>query len=230
MNKRCPTCGLTKAASEFGKNKRTSDGLACYCRACTSKRNRAEYVKNQDVRVEQARQFRADNGDRLRAADRERWVRRRGNQAEYKEANRSRIRETARAWRAANPDYFRDWRASRPERLTYERAYATANRERLNELNNARRTRNPEPFFRARHAYRARLAEAPQVPFSDQDLRDKFTMWGGRCWICTIELGDGFHWDHVKPLNKGGSHMLSNLRPACGPCNKAKRDRWPFAA
>ncbi|WP_349257835.1 HNH endonuclease [Iamia sp.] len=35
--------------------------------------------------------------------------------------------------------------------------------------------------------------------------------------------------DHVKPLSKGGAHMLSNLRPSCRSCNSRKGARWPFA-
>jgi 5-methylcytosine-specific restriction endonuclease McrA len=30
--------------------------------------------------------------------------------------------------------------------------------------------------------------------------------------------------DHAIPLSKGGTSDLSNLVPACGPCNSAKRD------
>jgi len=33
-------------------------------------------------------------------------------------------------------------------------------------------------------------------------------------------------WDHVKPLAKGGAHMLANLRLACSRCNNVKSDRW----
>ncbi|MGH9169101.1 MAG: HNH endonuclease, partial [Acidimicrobiia bacterium] len=28
--------------------------------------------------------------------------------------------------------------------------------------------------------------------------------------------------DHVVPVSRGGSHALSNLVPACGPCNTAR--------
>lgn len=31
--------------------------------------------------------------------------------------------------------------------------------------------------------------------------------------------------DHVIPLSKGGKHDISNIVPACQPCNSAKRDR-----
>jgi 5-methylcytosine-specific restriction endonuclease McrA len=39
---------------------------------------------------------------------------------------------------------------------------------------------------------------------------------------------EAVEWDHVKPLAKGGAHILANLRPACLSCNRSKRDRWPL--
>ncbi|WP_461165382.1 HNH endonuclease [Arthrobacter sp. R4-81] len=34
--------------------------------------------------------------------------------------------------------------------------------------------------------------------------------------------------DHVKPISKGGSHCLANLRPICQSCNSSKGGRWPL--
>ncbi|PYC66640.1 hypothetical protein C7C45_24155 [Micromonospora arborensis] len=31
--------------------------------------------------------------------------------------------------------------------------------------------------------------------------------------------------DHIVPLSKGGTNQLSNLRPACGPCNYGRGNR-----
>lgn len=228
MEKRCPACGLVKDAAEFGRNKRTSDGLACYCKPCTSGLNRAQYLANQERRKVEARDYRAANVERLRQMERERWKRRRGQQSEYRKAHRDRIREANREWRRGNPGYHQRWRLEKSGRLEYERAWRDANRDLRNRQNRDRRASNPEPFIRAKNAYRARRVSAPRAPYSDSDLIAKFEYWGRRCWLCGTDLAPGFHWDHVKPLNKGGSDMLANLRPACGPCNQSKRDRWPF--
>jgi len=40
--------------------------------------------------------------------------------------------------------------------------------------------------------------------------------------ICT---GWATTWDAIVPANKGGTHQLSNLQPACRECNSSKRDR-----
>jgi 5-methylcytosine-specific restriction endonuclease McrA len=54
---------------------------------------------------------------------------------------------------------------------------------------------------------------------------------GDRCYLqlngCT---GTGDTIDHVKPLNKGGAHMLANMRLACRSCNSSKNDKWPYPA
>jgi 5-methylcytosine-specific restriction endonuclease McrA len=72
-----------------------------------------------------------------------------------------------------------------------------------------------------------RSGQAIRIPM--ELLEAKLAYWGWRCWIagpnCT---GDPEQWDHVKPLSKGGAHLLANLRPACQPCNFGKRAQWPF--
>ncbi|PWQ89296.1 hypothetical protein DKX15_14780, partial [Enterococcus faecium] len=46
---------------------------------------------------------------------------------------------------------------------------------------------------------------------------------------CTLQIKcDGApatSWDHTVPTSKGGTHLRSNLQPACASCNSAKRDR-----
>lgn len=34
MDKRCPKCGETKELSQFFRNRRTKDGLTCWCKSC----------------------------------------------------------------------------------------------------------------------------------------------------------------------------------------------------
>jgi 5-methylcytosine-specific restriction endonuclease McrA len=57
------------------------------------------------------------------------------------------------------------------------------------------------------------------------DLIAKVTYWGNRCWICGGRPGAI---DHVKPLSKGGPHVLANLRPICTSCNSRKGGTWPW--
>ncbi|MHA7191119.1 HNH endonuclease [Arthrobacter sp. MDT2-16] len=66
------------------------------------------------------------------------------------------------------------------------------------------------------------------VQFTPEQLAERFSMWGGRCWMCGI--ADATQTDHVKPITKGGAHYLANLRPICHSCNASKGGRWPVAA
>lgn len=136
----------------------------------------------------------------------------RARREENLEADRQRKRE----YRAANPDkisaYNKHYRLLDPE----------AHRERVREYKRL----NPEK--RAEWDNKRRLIKQglSYFPISDNLLKMKLHYYGGKCWIC--RTADHEHWDHVKPLSKGGAHILANLRPSCESCNLSKHDKWPF--
>lgn len=75
--------------------------------------------------------------------------------------------------------------------------------------------------------YRYKAATGGQIiEFTSEQKAARFKMWGGRCWKCGI--AEATEEDHVKPIAKGGSHCLANLRPICQKCNTTKRDVWPL--
>lgn len=43
----------------------------------------------------------------------------------------------------------------------------------------------------------------------------------------TSHLGEGWEIDHIKPVSKGGSNDLSNLRPLQWENNRSKSDNYP---
>ena len=230
-SKRCPDCGETKPAAEWGKNKRVINGLAAYCSACTSVRNRAQYVKNQARRVAEAAAYREANAEVIAQHDRERnrSPKRQAWRRAHREANREHLMLVHQKWTAANPGYYTEWRARHPELLEYARRHRAANLEKYLENERALRAKNPEMSRRAKHKRRASIAANGHVPYSSEQLLRKLDYWGWKCWICHESVTPGtYHLDHVKPINKGGMDCLSNLRPACGSCNKSKSDRWPF--
>lgn len=54
-----------------------------------------------------------------------------------------------------------------------------------------------------------------------------WAMTYGRCWYCgwTLNPFENFVIEHVLPLCRGGSNDISNLVPACSPCNESKGRR-----
>jgi 5-methylcytosine-specific restriction endonuclease McrA len=138
-------------------------------------------------------------------------------------AHRQLAKERTARYRTANPDRVREARAA--WRAMPENQRLARERTRTWRLANPRRRSEQA---RRRNA----LKKSGVATFISLELLDgKLAYWGWRCWIngpgCTV---DPEKWDHVKPLTKGGAHMLANLRPACGHCNRRKHDRWPFLA
>lgn len=146
------------------------------------------------------------NCDECRQRDRDRVARykasQRGRQRQAEWARSSAGRESARrrsgSWRARNRDAVKSVRTS-----VEGRAYARL----------------------ASQRYRARKRGATVLAVSADSLRQRLEMFGEKCWMCGAPW---VAWDHVKPLGKGGAHMLSNLRPACTSCNAGKGARWPW--
>lgn len=188
------------------------------CRKCTTEKPISEYYRDS----------RSPGGFRTAcrtchiAAGRERQQgdSYRAYQAAYRAAHRERARQTTARYRQEKPGRVRAaqeaYRAD-PEHQRIARDRATAFR-----------LANPErrsEYARRRYALKRR---GQLVGFIDPEaLAAKLQLWDYRCWMCRTAAFQA--WDHVKPLTKGGLHVLSNLRPACNPCNQAKSDRWPYS-
>lgn len=79
------------------------------------------------------------------------------------------------------------------------------------------------------HMRRALERQRTIVGFTAEQLEARFSMWGGRCSLCHMEIPEGdLHIGHYKPLAAGGSHVLSNLRPMHATCNLQAGARWPI--
>ena len=206
MSKRIPLpCTPDNCGDLFAKCGKTWTyaGLKCRCDAC--------YEANRSA----CRASRLRNIEARREFDRKR----------YQEVERKRSSNAcARAWAKQNRDRHvernRRWREENP-------AAAAACTQRYIEKHPERKRASVRASSSKRRALK--LATAV-VPFTAEQLHLRMSYYGNRCYIrmdgvCTGAFDDV---DHVKPLSKGGAHMLSNLRPACEPCNSRKHNRWPF--
>lgn len=145
--------------------------------------------------------------------------------------------ETARQKKS---EKFKRWRLKNREKQAERyKAWCEANPERKRELKQAWHLANVEQqraqfkAWRAAHPHAASLYAATRrtrlvstVPFTPAQLAQRWAYYGNKCWIC----GDtATVTDHVKPVSKGGAHMLCNLRPSCATCNLRKHAVWPFS-
>ena len=137
--------------------------------------------------------------------------------------------------RTANTAYMRQWarknnywsRADVVERRKERRSTPDARAAEKRRWERYYRE-NREQLAVATKVKEVRRKGAPTIPFTAEQLADRLSMFAG-CWMCGCERDETFHVDHVKPLSKGRWHCLSNLRPACGPCNLSKGAKWPLS-
>lgn len=130
-----------------------------------------------------------------------------------------RARENARHARysKANPEKRA---ASASDRYRRRKPDARPYRKRLPPLTGEEKRLASAEYARRRYA---RVKSATVVPFTVRQLHARLAYWGNRCWMCGSPATCV---DHVKPLIRGGPHLLANLRPACKPCNSTKQSQW----
>lgn len=141
----------------------------------------------------------------------------------WNKAHPEQRRAAGRRWKMAHPDYVSPNIERHRER--HRRWY---HNNRVQEAAKFRvwREANLEVMAAHQRLRRARQAGVLTILFSQEQLAAKMSYWGDRCWMChgAFQVPD-----HVKPIVRGGPHILANLRPACVACNSSKRATWPYA-
>lgn len=211
--------GLQRACSR-GWVSELIDAEVRVCRTCSRTLSLSEYYRDRrspggfrreckSCTADYKREYNARNAEKVKAY-----------QAAYRAAHREKARTTTAKYRVENPERVRaaqdNYRAD------------PVHREVARERAKAFRKANPElrlEYDRRRRA-RMRASAVGKKVITPEQLAAKKAYWGNRCWMCG---GEATAWDHVKPLNKQGAHILANLRPACLPCNTSKSDRWPYS-
>lgn len=123
----------------------------------------------------------------------------------YRRENRDKVRAVQLQWQRDNRDKVR----------ASNRKWQAANRDRFQWMVNDWEWRD-----------RVATKGGKVIRFTFHQFEARMAFYGGCCWMCGSP--DANEVDHVKPIAHGGAHMLANLRPACGPCNRSKAYRWPF--
>jgi hypothetical protein len=131
--------------------------------------------------------------------------------------------------------YRKAWYENNKERIKQQHeGYKRLNREKLKRANIAYRERNkerekirtakyskdyPERRAESEQRRRARKRGSQTIKLTKEMLDGRLAVFG---WCCSYCGGKFEHWDHLKPLELGGPHILSNLRPSCARCNLCK--------
>ncbi|MFF4652396.1 HNH endonuclease [Streptomyces sp. NPDC001380] len=79
---------------------------------------------------------------------------------------------------------------------------------------------------RARMREKARVRPSPaERGYNAEYRRNRRIVLAGNplCSLCNLRPAGTA--DHIVPLSRGGTNNLSNLRPACGPCNYSRGNR-----
>lgn len=142
-----------------------------------------------------------------------------GKRLEWRKRNQERDAETRRR-------YEKSGKRPKRDRTDYFRLRYEQNKNRVKAIGQASHMAHPEKGRARRARRRALMSGASTVPFTPQQLRERLSMFGHKCWMCGAPEDET---DHVIPLSRGGPHALANLRPACLPCNRRKgAKKWLF--
>lgn len=220
--KYCPRCTSSLPEESFSKNITKLDGLEIWCREC---RKSYRHQGNQKAKTRQYNQS-LYNSDPIKACERAAvWKKLhpaevRARQRAYYDANREEILSKSRAYNKAYSSKRKELDA-----LRYKKNRSSI-LERLKKYNKE----HPETARRNSQIRRSRKLglSNPMAPVTKKGLEEKLVYWGRKCYLCNEEIIDGLHWDHVKPLTKGGMDILSNLRPTHAVCNIRKHSQWPI--
>lgn len=167
--------------------------------------------------------------------------------AEYRRANRDKVKETKARYVRENREkvnaYWRKKRADNPEKIRAEKAeYRTKNREAVNSYhvqwcaeNHEKRKEHQVKYALANpglsriknHARRARVIGTGQKLSKDivQKLRKR---QHEKCICCGLPLGKDYHIDHIMPLALGGGNNDGNVQLLRAVCNDKKGAKHPI--
>lgn len=196
----CSDCGIEKSESAFSKHKRNPDGLERYCKECRKLRRQKTAKRNAQV----AKEWREANPDRARS-NRERWIA--ANREKYEQAKRHWAKGNQEQCRQASARYRRNNQSKVRER---NRRYRELNRDKVRQ------------WKRNRH----RQLQGAIGKFSAEEWLAKCDAAEWRCHYCGRELDEfTVTQEHLQPISRNGTNFLSNVVPACGPCNSRKHTK-----
>lgn len=103
-----------------------------------------------------------------------------------------------------------------------------AHKEERRAKNEAYRKTHPHIWTTAAKRRRAAKLQAPINDFTHEQWILLQATFRHCCAYCGKPAKGHLTQDHIQPLSQGGSHTLSNIVPACRPCNSKKGVKGPL--
>jgi 5-methylcytosine-specific restriction endonuclease McrA len=230
--RRCSCCGAWKPIGSFYKLKHGRGGTQSQCKECMKKRTRQWTLENPGKARATANRWQRDNPDKARAAAR-RWYtenldKARAGARRWREENPGKARAAVRRWQKKNPDKVRDavkrWQKENPGKVRAAASrWQKENPDKARAITKRWREENPDKVLVLATRRRARLLGAAGYSYTKaRHVHDRWSLWGGRCWVCGAPA---VATDHVIALAVGGTNYPANLRPICKRCNSQKGAR-----
>lgn len=213
--KTCSHCKKTKPLADFYIDRKSKDGRSWVCSMCIKEKVRRWENENKERHHKNAKEWVAKNPELRRATLRR-----------YYENHREEHLLKQKQAILANPEHVRAIkRKSSVKHRDTRIKYYWDNRELLL-AKRLKHQREHPGMVRARKArYRAHKYAAEIRDFTHQQWVELQDRYDHRCAYCGKRFKGKLTQDHVIPLSKNGNHTLSNIVPACGPCNSSKGNR-----
>ena len=167
-----------------------------------------------------------------KAAQAERYQKKKEVYQAYRLENRAKTKETNAAWHEKNRDKVRKRKAEAyaadPARFKERSAaWKAANPAKVRAIDIAWRKANPGAVVSHRQNRRARKLRSEGR--LSAGLTDRlFEQQKGKCPCCAQPLGDAYHLDHIVPLALGGTNTDDNMQLLRPICNHQKHAKDPI--
>ena len=210
----CSKCKQELDKKFFGKIKKSTDGLNCYCKKCVNAVAKAWRETNPEKVKITRKAWNDRNHEKIKAMDKARYNANPGkvharNKARY-EANPENKKACAKAWYDANSEKVK----------ARNKVLRDTKSDKLKAVNKAWRDANPElvkMYNQTRRAKKASLIATLTLTQWDNIL----IAFNNACAYC--DEGDrSLHQEHFIALSKGGGYDVTNILPSCQSCNSSK--------
>ena len=225
MAKLCPKCNRILQECDFYKDKSRRDGLAGWCKECSSIAVKKRYAEG--TYKETRKKWNEANIEKIRDTSRK-ATRKWSNSDRGKECRRAyqktkKYREWVREY-CKDPEKVEKHRAdnAKPEQVKQRREYQASDRYKQIRKLYRQSDEGKQAIASAKHRRRAR-EKGLVSDLTTRQWRIILFVYNGKCAYCGSDTE--IQQEHVVPVSRGGGTTMGNIVPACKKCNMSKKDK-----